>query len=104
MTIAPLGKYGTGSDAQGRVDYLLGQVVPTQADYYLNGAAQGAPSPVRKRFMKTGLSGMSKSVAERETSGDWHAAVHSATTRFALTIPIAWRYTVRRSRNGSARC
>ena len=41
MTIAPLGKYAAGSDAQGRVDYLLGQVIPTQADYYLNGTGKG---------------------------------------------------------------
>ena len=50
MTIAPLGKYDTGGNAQGRVDYLLGQVVPTQADYYLNGtgndreAGEGEPA------------------------------------------------------------
>ena len=40
MTIAPLGKYDTGGTAQGRVDYLLGQVIPTQADYYLNGTGK----------------------------------------------------------------
>ncbi len=40
MTIAPLGKYDTGGTAQGRVDYLLGQVIPTQTDYYLNGTGK----------------------------------------------------------------
>lgn len=50
MTIKPLGTYKKDGGAKARIDYLLDQVIPTKADYYLNTDENGIGEPAGRWF------------------------------------------------------